>query len=421
MLFRGVAALWGGDGEREPITATEKLWLIGLLTVGAVVWGVVRSIWNDSGVNGVANQVPRGVSIGFYLLLAIPALSALRSMERLLWVLGASVTVGVLPQVPLMPFAREGVHVVLLAIGLVAVIRLTSQERWPTNLPLHLYWGFLGVCGFSILFAQLLGKAGVWELKVGVAEMILYLAFGLAITALCRAGGRGRATASIIDGLAWTSLAQVLIMLVAIFLSIATPLVRGNDSLWGLGFWDRIKSTFAGPDNAGVFFTCTIPLMIYWGQQQVRRLPQLAAITYMQLVPWMIMATGSRGARIGMLVVLFACLASRQLRPWIVRALPSFIAASYVGFLFQSFPSALQAFLMPILDWLSRVTGIALPALDPNIYGMSLQGRFFEDKTRLMLLQESWEFFLAGSDYQQVDRFWLGGRGVPDLGVSIPT
>jgi hypothetical protein len=414
MLFRGVPALLGGDGGRGQITSTEKLWMACWLSAGAVAWGLVRSTWNNGGVdNGEANLVPVGVSVVFFLVLAFPVLAAMRSMERLAWLLGASATVGLLPRVPLMPFAREGVHLVLLAIAVLAFSRRAAMPDAPTvSLPLRVYVAYLSACAASILLAQLAGTAGIWELKVGIAELLLYVAFGLAIVGLSRLDHeRGDALGLVLDGLAWAALAQLVVMSVAIGLAVATPLVPGNDTLLGLGYWDRVKSTFAGPDQAGVFFAFSIPLMIFWGQRQIGRMSQLAAWTYLQLAPWLIMATGSRTARVAVLIVLAACLLHRRFRPWVIKAAPSFLAAFSVAFMYQSFPTALRAAWIAFVTALHHLTGWTALPVPADFSGMSLVGRFFHDAERWRLMQESWEYYSAASAINKYFGFGLGVGG----------
>lgn len=414
MLLRGVAALWRGDGERGAIASTEKLWMASWLSAVAVAWGLVRSTWNASGVDsGGVNLVPVGVSVGFFLALSLPVLAALRSMDRLAWLLGASVTVGLLPRVPLMPFAREGVHLVLLAVAALALLRRGAMSGAPAvSLPLRVYGAYLAACAVSILLAQLADTAGIWELKVGIAELLLYAAFGLAIVGLSRLDHeRGDALGLALDGLAWAALAQLIIMPVATGLAVMTPLVPGNDSLLGLGYWDRVKSTFAGPDQAGVFFVLSIPLMMLWGQRQTGRMPLLAARVYLQVAPWLIMATGSRTARVAVLIVLTACLLNKRFRPWVIRTAPSFLAAFFVAFMYQSFPTAVRVAWISILTILHDMTGwVDLPA-PVDFSGMSLEGRFFQDAERWRLMRESWEYFSAAPFQLKIFGFGLGVGG----------
>lgn len=387
------------NDEGAGLSSLEKIWMLGWLVCGAVVWGVFRSLLADGGVEngGVSQTVPVAVSAVFMMILSYPALRSFRSPDRLMWLLGASVTIGLLPRVPLMPFAREGVHLLLL-IGAVSMVcrRIRLGEAIGASLPLRLYFAYFGICVISILVSQLAGAAGVWELKVGVAELILYGAFGLVITRLSamRNPGTFPPAATLIDGFAWAAIAQVLIAPVAIALAIANPLVQGNDSLFGMGYWDRVKVTFSGPDHAGVFFAASIPLLLWWASRQRERIPRMAAMVYLQLAPWFLIASGSRTGRIAVLIVVGACLFRRNFRPWILKVLPSLLVAFLVGFFYQSFPAALNDLLQ-----------LGSPS------GMSLQGRFFQDAERLRLISESWEFFSSAPFWRQLTGFGVGVGG----------
>ncbi len=408
------AGIYRGDDEGTGLLSSEKVWLLVGLVLVAVLWGAVRSSFSEAGVDdaGVAHTVPVTVSVIFMLAFAFPALRFIGSLDRLVWLLGASATIGLLPNVPLIPFAREGVHLALLAAAVGMVyrwVRLGAGIR--ASLPLGLYFAYLGICAVSILVSQLTGAAGLWELKVGVAVLILYGAFGLVIAGLTMdwAPALKSPVVSLLDGFAWAAIAQLAVAPVAIALAIGSPLVSGNDTLHGLGYWDRVKVTFSGPDQAGVFFAASIPLLIWWASRQSKRATRMAAMIYLQMAPWFLIASGSRTGRIAVLVVVGACLLRRSFRPWMLRLLPSLLAAFLVGFFYQSFPAALRDFWWAVNDAFQLLTG-GSPGARPST-GLSLQGRFFLDSERWRLMIESWEFFLAAPFRHQLFGFGIGVGG----------
>lgn len=388
-----------GSAAGAGLSSSEKIWMLGWLVCGAVVWGLVRSMLSNSGVEheGLTQAIPVAVSVAFMLIFAYPALRSIGSPDRLMWLLGVSVTVGLLPRVPLMPYAREGVHLVLLA-GAVCMVcrRVRLGEAIRASLPLRLYFVYLGICVISILVSQLTGVAKVWELKVGVAELILYGAFGLVIAGLAmdRVPTLKSPVVLLLDGFAWAAIVQLAVASIAIALAIGSPLVPGNDTLLGLGYWDRVKVTFPGPDQAGVFFAASIPLLIWWASRQRERRTRMAAMIYLQMAPWFLIASGSRTGRIAALVVVGACLLRRSFRPWMLKLLPSLLAAFMIGFFYQSFPSALNDLLH------------AGP-----LSGMNLRGHFFQDAERWRLISESWEFFSAAPFWRQLFGFGVGVGG----------
>ncbi|KPK68208.1 MAG: hypothetical protein AMJ84_11575 [Acidithiobacillales bacterium SM23_46] len=277
----------------------------------------------------------------------------------------------------------------------------------------------------SILVSQVSGLAGAWELKVGVGELILYTAFGLVIAGLAadRISGSGSPAVTLIDGFAWAAIAQLLIAPVAITLAIVSPLVPGNDTLFGMGYWDRVKVTFSGPDPAGVFFAASIPLLVWWASRQRVQIPRMAAMIYLQLAPWFLIASGSRTGRIAMLVAVGACLFRRSFRPWILKLLPSLLVAFLIGFFYQSFPTALKAFGLAVSGVLHSVLSSdvvnSIFGSDADIgaqtardlSGMSLRGHFFQDSERWRLISETWEFFSAAPFWRQLIGFGVGVGG----------
>ncbi len=296
-----------------------KFYLIACVTLGSVMWGGVRSLLLEEGVLELNpnEMIPTWLRIVVMLLFLFPILRAIGSIDRLVWMLGASVAVGFLPGVPLMPYVREGAHLVFIVTALVIVVRkypfIFSGLR--RSLPLKLYFGFLVLCALSIAVNHLLGGT-VWQLKVGIAELILYGAFGVVMAALAAPVPSARDNlANLIDGFAWAALGQAIVALAAIVLLLETPLVPGNDTVLGLGYWDRMKTTFANPDQAGVFFAVTISLLIWWANKQSGRIARFSALTYLQLAPWFLIATGSRTGRIAALFAMVVCLVRRSTKP----------------------------------------------------------------------------------------------------------
>lgn len=276
-------------------SACERIAVIAWLTIVAVVWGVVRSGFlregNPESINGLS--IPVWVSVLFMLLFVFPVIRMARTMPDLFWLLGASVTVGLLPSVPLMPYVREGVHLVLL-VGAVAII-VRREPFFPglrQSSLVQLYVAYLGICILSIAINQVLG-GDVWQLKVGIAELILYVAFAVVLSVLATYANRDmNLLTPLIDGFLWAVFVQATVAAVAIVLVVVSPYSAGNDTVFGMGYFDRMKTTFSGPDHAGVFFAASIPLVILWANQRQERIARTVAMVYLQLAPWFVIATG---------------------------------------------------------------------------------------------------------------------------------
>lgn len=416
----------------------EKFFALIWLTAITLAWGLVRSNAIEAGVDGKGlNALPVEVSLLFMGLLSLPVLLAWRSPARLWWLLGASVTIGLLPAIPLMPYLRDASHLVFLVIAVRCLVAGPLGGRGTSgSLPMRIYVVFVGACAFSVCLAQLWGTAGRWELKVGIAELVVLLSVTVSVCSMLGSDSdREQILDTLLDGFAWATTAQVAIMLLAIYLAFASPLQPGNDTLAGLGYWDRVKSTFSNPDQAGVFFATAIPLVVLWAHRRADFASWRWASIYLQLAPWMIMASGSRTGKIAMVIALLAALLPGGSRRKVLRAVPSFVLAGYVGLMYQSLPFAVDALVfqaadlgnrlaiflgahgLPLADSVDRIVDClhAIAAVDANqIAGMSFRGRFFQD-SRWDMMARTWNYFVAEPTLQQL----LGnGAGIGGFRLS---
>lgn len=403
----------------------EKLLILCWLTAVTLAWGMVRASFSDGSVNGKdLSALPIGVSLLFMASFSLPVLFAWRSPGRLSWLLGVSVTIGLLPAIPLMPYLRDATHLLLMFIAARGLLAgPTIGGGIARSLPMRIYVTFIGFCAFSMCLAQTLGAAGTWELKVGIAEMVVLLSVTVSVLYMLGYDDeREHILDSLLDGFAWATAAQVAIMLLATYLAFASPLQPGNDTLAGLGYWDRVKSTFSNPDQAGVFFATAIPLVVLWAHRRADLASWRWASIYLQLAPWMIMASGSRTGKIAMVIGLLAALLPGGSRRRVLRAVPSFVLAGYVGLMYQSFPFAVDALVcqtadlgdrlsvllsahgLPLADSVDRIADQlhSVAEVDANqIAGMSFSGRFFED-SRWDMMARTWDFFVAEPTLQQL-------------------
>jgi hypothetical protein len=158
----------------------------------------------------------------------------------------------------------------------------------------------------------------------------------------------------------------------------------GQDTYWGLGYYDRLKLMFDGPGIASVYFVVVMNFGIYalsdrneliagWARGEwVRR-----SLYFLVLVsPWLIVASGSRIGRITLaLSVLVGCL-SRPVRRASLILLPSAIVALALAADFQSFPSSIR-----------YASGLVSQNFDDTatMEKLRLKDRFFEPEERVDL------------------------------------
>jgi O-antigen ligase len=124
---------------------------------------------------------------------------------------------------------------------------------------------------------------------------------------------------------------------------------------------------------------------------------------YLQLVPWLIMATGSRTTRVAFVGAFLALLAMRRTRGLMVYMMPSTIAAYLVGFYYQSLPAAIERFF----------------SADANS-NMSLSGRFFADTERFQLIRDTISAMNDAPQWVKLIGFGPGTGGYSISGFPEP-
>ncbi|MEK7692480.1 MAG: hypothetical protein AAB425_15805, partial [Bdellovibrionota bacterium] len=224
-------------------------------------------------------------------------------------------------------------------------------------------------------------------LKINVSELLVHLSILLFMGMVLygKAGARV-AYPALFDGLR-------LGIMVAIglgFFGIASIFIKGfshgTDTALGFAYFDRLKSTFNSPDAAGLFYAASIPILAWVAADAPagswRRRIALVGLASLSVL---IVATGSRTARLASLVPLAACFAHRPLRGVLYRVLPVFLLVFYFGFFHRSLPAVLAAhgFTGPMEE-----AGFVSSFVYPNSSDSVAQS-FLRDDGRAKLMRET--------------------------------
>ncbi len=343
------------------------LWLVGV----SLVWSVVRSKYLEWGIGGLSeHDIPLWVRASIFVAFLAPTVVLLLHDRWNYWLLGLSGAVGVVPKLPFLPFIQEYTHlvIVLSAMSLALTgLRLSSLRE---SGPVRIYVGYVAVCIVSTAANWFLFQ-NVWQLKVGLAFLILLGAFTtVLVTTSGTADRREKAFGDLLDGAVWGFLAQGAICLVIIPILFQFPLPEGNDTIYGLAYYERLKSTFPGPVNLGMFLLISVPAVLLWMHRN--KIKSTLATMYLQLAPWLVVMSGSRTARGAGALLLLALLFRRETRWRTVAMLPSTIVASYFGFFYNSLPAAIRAYFG-----------------DHDAATLSFKGRFFDVQDRVGLIAQT--------------------------------
>lgn len=366
--------------------AMIAVWLIGWM--GA--WIVLTS----TQASAAGYELPKAVGLVMTAMAFAPLVAVgFWRTDWAFWLLGFSVVVGRLPDIPGLPFITEGVDIFVLVVAVHALRNIGSLRSRIHELPhacLAIYV-FSGV--LSMMVAQAFGSAGAWELKVGISALIIYLGFYLSsVYAAFPDNGHPSVAAlrNVLDGLVWAALLQLALSTLAVGLSFSGWVSPDNRSLWGLGYFMRVSSLFAGPDQAAMFFVATLPILLWWLKgREPGRVRTLGAI-YIQAMPWFLACTGSRGARLALIGVVAILLLRPVSRRQAINVVPSILLSYWIAFYYQSFPDAVSDL---VKVWAQRLRFSKVGQLDMS--GSSLKGRLLEDQDRVAMLQHAWQSFVS--------------------------
>lgn len=340
------------SSEAQDILESDlvKFILAAFLFLVMLAWCSVRSHYLGGGRDDVGdNLVPIWIRACVLVALTIPVLVALKQDRQLSWLVGLSAAVGSVPLLPLLPFLRDYTHLAVLAWLL--VVPPAFLQRVPiSHVPMFiaLYAAYIATCVLSAVM-NYVHLHNIWQIKVGGAFLILFGGFGYVMAAIVgqplRAEARFR---SLLDGFVWGAFAQAAIAVVALPLLLLSPFTFGNDTIFGLAYFDKYKSTFSGPVSLGIFFVISVPLVLIW--MDVKERSSWLAKLYLQFAPWIMMATGSRTARIAEIGMIGMLLLLPKSRMRTLAFLPSALVAYIVGFHYQALPPAIFRFFSTDVD-----------------------------------------------------------------------
>jgi hypothetical protein len=341
-----------------------------------LAWCFIRSYYLEEGMPSQGDGVPISVRALLFLALIVPTFFILRKDALTAWFVGLSVAGGTVPNLPLLPFFQDYTHVVvaLWAVILsVPLLRQASDRQLPVFMLCFIF--FMIVCAISWA-ANFWSFGNVWQAKIGVAFMVQYGTLGVVLCSIATQKSEARSRFyALLDGFVWGAFGQALVSLIVVSLLFYLPYAQGNDTIFGLSYYDRLKSTFQGPVALGMFFLSSFPLVLLWMRRN-RGWPtrglEWVALGYCQLLPWLLIATGSRTARVMSVATMGMLLAAPKTRRATLILLPSASLAYYLGFTYQSFPSAVSSFLG-----------------HKESLSNNLAGRFFEVSDRMELTKEA--------------------------------
>ncbi len=210
------------------------------------------------------------ILIGSYILIVVPLIWIVSHTRSAIYLFGASPALGILPEFPGLPFLREFSHLMVF-ISLIAFYRARSKTEftyWRANQPLLAYASFWVVSLIGVILNFFL-LGSFWQFKLGVSALFMVGAY-LAMLSLLADGSVSQKITfdRMLDGFIHSTLILAVIGLIVTSLLFLIPYSTGtnglgNNTIYGLGYFDRMQLLFPGPVYAGIYFAIAICLVIY--------------------------------------------------------------------------------------------------------------------------------------------------------------
>lgn len=348
----GDAVNMGDRRVAEHDSGTDSLLVLCGLFAVFVALGVLRSRgWSLTST--VGEGVFGGVAlVGYALLLALGTLFvwAVHAPERATYLLGGSAALGVFPAIPKLPFLQDVTHAVLI-LFLVAnwrSLRVWRDIRTPVDPRLMGYLMFLSVAVVSVA-VNFLQRGDVWQLKIGLSGLAL---LGILLMTLCIMAVSPVPTVfnQLRKGFLDSAQIAAAFGCVALVLLFVTPYSTGltgdgQNTLWGLAYFDRLTLMFDGPGVAAIYFVGAMSFAVHALSEHgsaIRGWSRTRLLFLVQVSPWLIVATGSRVGKIALVVLILTGVSWKSVRRASLIALPTTFAALLIALDFQSFPSAVK-------------------------------------------------------------------------------
>ena len=375
----------------------------------------------------------KSVNTILLIFIAIPLIWVVRLPTRCLYLLGASPALGVFPEINFFPFIKEFTHLVMF-ITLYSLVQQGKNYFLEINKRTKIFFSLWLFSAFSVLLNYAL-YSDAWQLKVGISDLVLFAVFcglllfldnkiiesKLALEILLR----GFLHSIILISIVGIAITIVIAQIPYIYNDPSSGIVMkgangiGNYTIYGLGYFNRLTLLFPGPVYAGVFFCLGTALTIYHLslKDQIKN-TRILVIIILQAFPWLIMASGSRTAKILLIITLLILCTNRRYRIYILYMMPSVVAALYISFWFNSLPNAINTLISILNDYITIWSNGANATFfgddlkkTEDLMWMSMKGNFLEDPIRMELIADTKNFFIDSPMVNKVIGIGLGASG----------
>lgn len=425
----GVSVMSGAlaNSSAEDDSSYKPTWRAVLASLAAVsvflVWSIARSFWIEQGAGDPPigpDKIPFEKSFPFLVPLILIAIVAMRTRGDGIYFLIATSILMIPPVIPHVPFIREYGHIVIwVFIISLAFRRIRFFVTTATHARNGICFAWLRDTDLAVIGTGLFLIQGVVSLllnqviapnllmaKLGVSELLLYGTFLALLVWFTEATQRQWMTYHpVMGGLVFAASAAVVLGVLGCVVLYLSGVVPGNDTALGFGYWDRLKTTFSGPDHAGIFYAAAITVFLHFGAitGTTRRAAHLWALVALATIAVLIIATGSRSARLIALLPLAVGLIYRPYRRATLIVLPVYAAAYYFGFYFRSLNAVFNVYIG-----------------DRSLAYQNIKQSFWNDPERLRLAKEAVELMPESSVLQLLLGFGPGIAGYSQLNYPSP-
>lgn len=343
---------WQNWRIAKPLRGCESLLVLCGQFAALLVLGALGSYgWS---FNASANwETPVWMTVlayGSLLMIGALSVSTAWNPHRASYFLGASVALGAFPEIPKLSFLKDVTHLALIVFVVAhwRGLEMSFRLRSLADQRLRCYALFFFVASVSV-GANFLLRGDIWQLKVGFVGLLVLGLLFIAIFEIL-VSQDSSIFAQLYRGILDSAMIAAMIGGIAIILLVVTPFSMGvagdgRDTIWGLGYFDRLTLMFNGPGVAGSYFVVAMAVGIHELSRDsgaMKKWKKNGLLLLVNLSPWLTVATGSRVGKIALVVLVLSGLLWKPVRRATLIVIPSALASILVSLDFQSLPNAVQ-------------------------------------------------------------------------------
>lgn len=312
---------------------SEMLLYIGM-SIMYVAWGLYRTTMFPETDGSV---IPRSEPFWFVVFALIGIVAMVNKNVGIRFTIFAAIF-SILPLLPAMNVFR-GYSILLVSILIVRSLvfdEITKCVRIVSSSIIFKIFALFIVSGFISLFVNVYEGSDEY-FKDGLLRLFYYLSiFSFVVIILGDIARKKLSSKFIFSSMYIAMVASSILGLVGVLYIALGQYPWQSDTALGFSYFDRLKSTFSVPSQAGVFFVATIPFMFFYYKNTPSHLLRVLSLCVLLIMPFLVMATGSRSAKVAIIVCFLSLVVFPLYRRFALILLPLYLVVTVWSFDYRS-------------------------------------------------------------------------------------